>query len=62
MSLNNRYPFDKNGRGKKITKSVRIETIITKTTILLENYGIFNATDSKSWEKVKKKKLFDEHD
>ena len=36
-----------NARIPSITKSVRIRTIITKTTILLENYGIFRATDSK---------------
>ena len=36
-----------NARIHSITKSVRIRTIITKTTILLENYGIFRATDSR---------------
>ena len=39
-----------NARIPSITKSVRIRTIITKTTILLENYGIFRATDSKSFQ------------
>ena len=38
--------FVTNARIPSITKSVRIRTIITKTTILLENYGIFRATDS----------------
>ena len=41
--------FVTNARIPSITKSVRIRTIITKTTILLENYGIFRATDSSSW-------------
>ena len=35
-----------NTRPESITKSVRIRTIITKTTILLGNHGIFSATDS----------------